>query len=558
MSGFNGGMVLRASTRTPHASAGLKSPPLAWWVLIAAALLVSQARGAAEVPLETVRFEHTYDTAVGQSVFVVGSIPELGSGDVRRSVKLVPIGPTPEGLLWQLDVAIPQGSAFTYRYVRRNHAIGAYRDPANGTYLTETITEATQTPMPALRDRVVYSVVGDGASEVAFLNLPGSVDRPLLAVPGRADVRVAASFQRANGPGLDFRVFSAVFDTPRHVIVHRNGALFEYVPTSPASGGTIVEFALPTSLIVATRTIEGVTGRGIRVYLPRLYAQNVDCCYPVLYMHDGQNVFQPGGPYGCWRAEEVADDLIRRGRIRELIIVAVDNSPNRLPEYNPDWPGGAVMNHNYNLFLVTELKPHIDANYRTYPERENTGLMGSSFGGVASISAALEFPGVYGRIGPMSTSFGYTVLDDRLAAGDLPAQDRVYLDTGDTNDGGEWTLGVRDDLLETGRVLQDNLHFAIGFNHEHNEAAWNARLPGALEALFPITEGVANVGLPLPLRGDADGDGCVSLADLTLLLSAFGACDPAAGFHAAVDLDENGCITLSDLSLLLAAFGSCD
>lgn len=524
----------------------------------AAIALAAVARGSAEVPLESVRFEHTYNTTVGQSVFVVGSIPELGAGDVRRSVKLVPIGPTPGGLLWRLDVAIPQGTAFTYRYVLRNDSVSAYRDPANGSYLTAATSAATQAPAPAARNRIVYSLVGDGATEITFLNLPGSVDRPLLAVPGRADVRVAVSFARPNGPGLDFRVFSTVFDTPRHAIFHRAGALFDYVPTATAGAGTIVEFALPTSLIVATRTIDGVTGRGIRVYLPRGYAQHVDRCYPVLYMHDGQNVFLPGGPFGCWRAEQVADDLIRRGRIRELMIVAVDNSPNRLPEYNPDWPGGAVMNHNYNQFLVTELKPHIDANYRTFADRASTGMMGSSFGGVASISAALEFPGIYGRVGPMSTSFSYTVLDDRLAAGDLPAADRVYLDTGDTGDGGELTIQVRDDLLESGRVLGDNLHFQIGFNQQHNEAAWNARLPAALEALFPITDGAANIELPLPVRGDADGDGCVALTDLTLLLSAFGSCDPAAPFNAAVDLDENGCIDLGDLSLLLAAFGDCN
>jgi hypothetical protein len=150
------------------------------------------------------------------------------------------------------------------------------------------------------------------------------------------------------------------------------------------------------------------------------------------------------------------------------------------------------------------------------------------------------------------------VLDDRLAAGDLPAQDRIYLDAGDTNDGGALTVRVRDDLLETGRVLCDNLHFNLGFNHEHNEAAWSARLPVALEALFPITEGAPGIGLPLPVRGDADGDGCVALTDLSLLLSAFGACDPLAGFNPAADLDENGCIDLTDLTLLLAAFGDCD
>lgn len=519
--------------------------------------MVPSAVANSEVPLETVRFEHTYNTVFGQSVFVLGDIAELGGNDVRKSIKLVPVQQTPGGLLWRVDLAIPQGTAFSYRYVLRNDAVAAYRDPGNGTFLSAATNGATQMPTPATRDRAVYAVVGDGATAVTFQDLPGSLSRELIPVPGFANLRVAALFQRPNGPGLDFQISPSTFDTPRHAIVHQSGGLFDYVPTSAAVNGTMGEFALATALIPATRTINGITGRGIRVYLPRGYAVHTDRCYPVLYMHDGQNVFLPGGPFGCWRAEEVANNLIRRGRIRELIIVAIDNSPNRLAEYNPEWSGGAVANHNYNLFLVNELKPYIDSNYRTMSERENTGLMGSSFGGVATFSAALEMPGVFGRLGAMSTSFGYTTLDDRLAEGDLPLADRVYLDAGDTSDGGQETVSVRDALLETGRVLHDHLHFQLGFNQQHNEAAWNARLPFALEALFPIVESSVPLGLPPPLRGDADGDGCVTLADLALLLGEFGDCDGSAGFRSAADLNENGCIELGDLALLLGAFGDC-
>ncbi|MBI5864883.1 MAG: hypothetical protein HZB38_10315 [Planctomycetes bacterium] len=524
---------------------------------LCAALLSSSVFAGSEVPLQVVRFEHTYTTQTGQSVFVLGGIPELGGSDVRRSVKLVPIQQSPEGTLWRVDVAIPQGTPYSYRFVLRTDAVSTWRDSTNGTFLTTATAGTTETPIPAVRDRIVYSVVGDGATETTFVNLPGSLRRAFVPVPGRPDLQVVAVFDRPNGPGLDFRIFASAFDTPRHVILHRAGALFDYLPASSAGGGTITEFALPTTLIPATRTVNGVTGRGVRVYLPRGYAQETSRHYPVLYMHDGQNVFAPGGPFGCWYAESVADDMIRRGRIRELLIVAIDNSSNRLAEYNPEWQGGQAANANYNRFLVDELKPYVDANFRTLPGAADTGVMGSSFGGVASISVMLAYPAFFGCVGLMSTSFSYTTLDDRLAAGETPTNTRVYLDAGDTSDGGDLTVGVRDALLRTGRVLEQSIFFQIGFNQQHNEVAWNARLPQALEALYPITEGASELALPAPLRGDSDGDGCITLEDLTLLLSAYGTCEAGAGYNPAADLDENQCITLADLTLLLSAFGDC-
>lgn len=226
---------------------------------------IPSASAGYEVPLQATRFEHTYNTVFGQSVFVLGDIVELGGGDVRKAVKLVPVEMTPGGLLWRVDIGIPQGTAYTYRFVLRNDAVAAYRDPANGTFLTPPASGAAQTPTPALRDRVVYSLLGDGATETIFLNLPGTLSRDFIPVPNRPALQAAAVFQRPNGPGIDFQILAGTFDTPRHAIVHRAGALFDYVPTSPDSIGSIVTFALPTALIPATRTVNGVTGRGVRV-----------------------------------------------------------------------------------------------------------------------------------------------------------------------------------------------------------------------------------------------------------------------------------------------------
>jgi len=151
----------------------------------------------------------------------------------------------------------------------------------------------------------------------------------------------------------------------------------------------------------------GLSGDGLKyerdaiVWLPPSYEKDTRRRYPVLYMHDGQNVFDPSTSFlgSDWRADEVADSLIRAGAIEEIIIVAINNSPDRISEYS-DTPAG----RSYAKFVVERLKPLIDSTYRTKPSPENTAVMGSSLGGLVSLCFVWWYPEVFSKAGCLSTS----------------------------------------------------------------------------------------------------------------------------------------------------------
>ena len=177
------------------------------------------------------------------------------------------------------------------------------------------------------------------------------------------------------------------YETPLDAFVVRNGQVYNYWPPASVSTNRIVTFSItPTN---------GLAARTIRVYLPRGFNENTAKRYPVLYMHDGQNLFLNMGAFGSWHADTNAQNLIRFGRMRETIIVGVDNSSDRFCEYGP--PGcpysqcssGNLKGDKYASFLADQLKSHIDNTYsitadRTLADADNTGVLGSSLGGLIS------------------------------------------------------------------------------------------------------------------------------------------------------------------------------
>jgi predicted alpha/beta superfamily hydrolase len=137
--------------------------------------------------------------------------------------------------------------------------------------------------------------------------------------------------------------------------------------------------------------------RTVRVYLPASYRTGAVRRYPVLYLHDGQNVFSTAGTnvcfgWGNWELDRTADELARVRRMEEIILVGVDNSPARFAEYGGRHRAAGTNTNkefeNYTAFLVQELKPKIDAEYRTRPEPAHTGVLGSSMGGICSVLLA--------------------------------------------------------------------------------------------------------------------------------------------------------------------------
>ena len=165
-----------------------------------------------------------------------------------------------------------------------------------------------------------------------------------------------------------------------------------------------------------------VAKRNVEVWLPPGYEKSGVARYPVLYMHDGQNVFAPATSYARvdWGVDETMTELIAQHRVRPAIVVAVWNTPARFAEYMPkkaltsekDIPAGIagmpplqgpILSDDYLRFLVEELKPFIDSTYRTRTGPEDTFIMGSSMGGLISAYAVTEYPDVFGGAACLST-----------------------------------------------------------------------------------------------------------------------------------------------------------
>lgn len=238
--------------------------------------------------------------------------------------------------------------------------------------------------------------------------------------------------------------------------------------------------------------------RRVSVYLPPQYAADPGCRFPVFYLHDGQNLFDPRTSYipgRTWRAGSTADDVNLSGLARPLILVGIANTGlRRMAEYTPtrDFKMGGGEGDRYGRLLVEELIPFIDRTYRTGAGPENTGLGGSSLGGLISLYLGLEYPQVFGRLGVLSPSVWWDqrsilsyVRDFDSAAGARP---RIWLDIGTA----EGQRHVRDTellnrLLEkqgwrSGRTLAfDKVEGAF-----HSEDAWADRFDRVLRFLFPV------------------------------------------------------------------------
>jgi predicted alpha/beta superfamily hydrolase len=230
--------------------------------------------------------------------------------------------------------------------------------------------------------------------------------------------------------------------------------------------------------------------RKIWLYLPPDYASS-SSSYPVLYMHDGQNLFDDSTSFaGEWKVDETLNYLYEQNDIG-LIVIGIENGgTERLNEYspwiNPDYGGGDGK--DYIDFIVETLKPFVDENYRTLPGRENTGLMGSSLGGLISHYGGLAKPEIFGKTGVFSPSFWFSdstylfghenagLTDSKmyfLAGGmesaqtDVPASTQAMIDT-----------------MISGGFTQSNTILKVDADGTHSEAFWSVEFPDAIKWLF--------------------------------------------------------------------------
>lgn len=240
--------------------------------------------------------------------------------------------------------------------------------------------------------------------------------------------------------------------------------------------------------------------RDVLVYLPPDYKKSARR-YPVLYMHDGQNVFDAATSFlGIeWQADEHAERLITAGRIEPFIIVAIANTPERMNEYTPDRDesrGSGGRGAKYARFLVEEVKPFIDETYRTLPDREHTAVAGSSLGGLISLYICREYPKTFSMCGVISPALMWN--EDAILK-ELEESDnawmrsmRFWVDMGSKE--GRQTAAFNGAISRTRRLIDifDKAGLAPGRDYyyqevhegEHNEAAWAARFDKILLYFF--------------------------------------------------------------------------
>ncbi len=309
----------------------------------------------------------------------------------------------------------------------------------------------------------------------------GADDTWTLALPG-----VDASLGRALQfkPLLDDATWSR---GPNYTV--QPGAVVDIYPHFTTVQGSVVKLISPFH-----STVLG-NDRTIWAYLPPSYAENTRARFPVLYMHDGQNLFDPALAFGGneWKVDETLDAAAEDGSIEELIVIGVENTAERIYEYTPTTDpttAGGGGGDKYLSLLVDELKPQIDAMLRTEPDRAHTGVLGSSLGGLISAYAGVEQPDVWGIVGAMSPSTWWNndwIIGDVKTMPPAMRPARVYVDSGDSGTS-------NDDVTNTNMLAATyvNIGYASGvdFLHvvqaggQHNEIYWAERLPGALQFLF--------------------------------------------------------------------------
>jgi predicted alpha/beta superfamily hydrolase len=340
---------------------------------------------------------------------------------------------------------------------------------------------------------------------------PGSADHALTR---RDDGRYAITLDLARGDNIEFKFTRGSWETvEKDAEGQEIGNRLLTLDASGTQEFTVARWAdgtPPPSTItgnIETTVMPGfLDGRRIWVYLPPDYGTDTEArYYPVLYMFDGQNVFDAATSFaGEWQVDETLETMIPAGDVRPIIVVAVDHGGDkRREEYtpwaNPDDGGGQGGAHLQAI--VDTLVPYVDQTYRTIATREGRALSGSSLGGLMSLYAAYEHDDVFGQVAALSPSLWWDdqhMLRHADAAGAKPAV-RVYMDMGTleegnvvdedpangTDDNIDQLRAMRDELVSQGFVLNTDLEVVEAPDARHSESYWAMRFPDVLRFLFP-------------------------------------------------------------------------
>lgn len=237
--------------------------------------------------------------------------------------------------------------------------------------------------------------------------------------------------------------------------------------------------------------------RSLVVYLPPGYNEQQQRRFPVLYLHDGQNLFDGSTSFiqgQDWHVGHTTDAEIQARRVEPLIIVGIYNTGKaRIQEYTPTRVPrlGGGRADRYGKFLLEEVHPFMNREYRLEGGPDRTGIGGSSLGGLVSLYLGLSRPDVFGKIAALSPSVWWNqrVIHTFAAGMNVQSRPRIWLDIG-TREGPRIVEDVekyRDTLLRRGWQYERDLHYERVEGAEHNEAAWSQRVAPFLRFLYPAS-----------------------------------------------------------------------
>lgn len=466
-------------------------------LLLVLCLSASCAR-AASPHKEPVTFSITNNVGVGNSVFVVGNHADVGGNDVTRAIKLR----YTSGNVWTGQIAIQSGAQLQYKFIKRSTATSSWCNAGNVVDLSSTQSQSipAQPPAPYTGKTIYYLsawshvdlVYNNGGTFVGAamtkIGAGRTVNESLYKISGVGQAGENLEFVFSDGNGnFDNPPGGGNYFTKIDIFEVQDGNVFPYQPPPAVSAPTMLTHFVDSS-------VANISGRDVHVYLPRGYTQNTLRRYPVVYFHDGQNVFDAATAFGGveWQAEETATREISQGRMREAILVGIDNTAARIPEYQPpndSYQGTQGRADAYASFVINNVRPYIDNNFRTLNDRKNTVTIGSSMGGLVSLYLGREFS-TFGKIAVMSPALWISPNYIAQVNGETKKPVRVHLDMGtaEPQDDFDNCLSIYDTHLAQGYAANDDVEFVAGCGQAHNEAAWAARLPQVLDFLLPARE----------------------------------------------------------------------
>jgi len=464
---------------------------------------------------QDVTFQWNATVASGESVYLLGNLDELGANSLSRSMRMS----QPSTGTWLLTVRLPANRAYTYSFYRRSNTMALVGNPSHGTLLNGPTAATTAACVLAPASKRVLAAAALPGAQLHWRQDNGVWQQTALTDIGAgrtAGERLYEGWVGSRLKAIDFYLTDVTgtlrmpavgsWITLLDAVFMQDGELFTYLPA--ASVTPLRRDYAVGNLPAIQSTILGES-RPYRVILPRGYDVHTSRRYPVLYWHDGPWMWDTGSPY-YYAANQVLDlgastvaQLVRNGAVGECIMVAIDWGSNvattienrrardYLPpgsgyDYGSGWIPGAA--NNYAAFVLQELKPVIDASYRTLVDREHTFVAGLSFGGIAAAYFGWDYSAWFSRVGCYSPSFWVQSFPQRVTTESLRGGVRWYLDSGDDNY--DSTEAVRTNWISRAEPygLERELRYYYAPGQQHVLPAFASRLDRLTTFLYPATD----------------------------------------------------------------------